>query len=71
MQSDGTFTEKRYGSIDHKSYPAYKIPAGKLPGLQTMCYPSIMCREILLRRPSPCAHHVRGCKRQRHFRNMP
>lgn len=47
MQSDSNLRET-LRSIDHKSYPATN-PCGEVTGLQTMCYPSIMCREILLR----------------------
>ena len=61
MQSDSNLRET-LRSIDHKSYPAYKSLRGsyrvfekKFTGLQTMCYPSIMCREILLRHLPMCA----------------
>lgn len=46
--------EKRYGVSTIKVI-RHTNPCGEVTGLQTMCYPSIMCREILLRHLPMCA----------------
>ena len=53
MQSDSNLRET-LRSIDHKVI-RHTNPCGEVTGLQTMCYPSIMCREIRLRRLPMCA----------------